>query len=258
MRFMASRPKPSEVTVEPCVRLRSCGVARAIPSLAQIAAIALCSLKIGPPRGPAKTKPGASSPAIKGRAAAGSQTRWLAPFLVPGQMSAMGSPGICHQPSTTCSRLILATSPGRWPSNKIALSALALTGSMPSSACQNCGSSDADKTRSRLRVGLLSISLHGLAVARPSLIAQVKTAEIAALVWLATTGAVIFAIILLDVAARDRCHLQLAPAGQGETTDQGIALSPCLVVLLGVLLNVFAGEIGKRASPALSLLFAAG
>jgi len=59
---------------------------------------------------------------------------------------------------------------------------------------------------------------------------------------------------LLDVAARDRCHLQLAPAGQGETTDQGIALSPCLVVLLGVLLNVFAGEIGKRASPALSLL----
>ena len=115
---MASRPKPSAVMVLPWVRRRSCGVARSTPSLAQIAAHRGVEAS---DRAATRTgKHEAAGHAIVGQvgddacAALGNHTRWLAPFLVPGQPSAgTGSPGISHQPSTMCSRRMWLTSPGR-------------------------------------------------------------------------------------------------------------------------------------------------
>jgi hypothetical protein len=83
----------------------------------------------------------------------GSQTRWVWPFLVPGQPNlSSGKPGIVHQPSTMCSRRMWLTSPGLWPVSRITFRAEERTRPAESNALQNLGTSESDKTRSRLRV----------------------------------------------------------------------------------------------------------
>ena len=150
----------------------------------------------------------------------------LAPFLVPGQPSAgTGSPGISHQPSTMCSRRMWATSPGRWPVSRIIFSAVPATRPASSNAAQNCGTSVSDKTRSRLLVGLRSTSLQGLAAESSSFIAQEKIADAAAKL-IGHDRRLDPGHHRLDVGARDRRRLQLAPARQQVAAHQGVGLLP--------------------------------
>ena len=82
-----------------------------------------------------------------------------------------------------------------------------------SNADQNFGTSLSDSTRSRLLVALRSTSLHGLAARISSFTAQLKTAETAASVWLATIGASIRPIMARTSARAMLAACSLAQRG---------------------------------------------
>ena len=90
------------------------------------------------------------SPPAVSCAAPGSQTRWVAPFLVPGQPSAgTGAPGIVHQPSAMCSRSHVFDFARTLAGEQDHFQRRALKQPASSNAAQNFGISPSDKTRSR-------------------------------------------------------------------------------------------------------------
>ena len=91
-------------------------------------------------------------------------------------------------------------------------------------------SSASERTRSLSLVGFLSTSLHGLTATISCRIAQLKIADAAASVWLATIGASIREHHGSDIGAGDGGGLELAPARQqmaGRVSARPAATTCC-------------------------------
>ena len=213
IRSIASRPKPSPVILVKQVRLRSCGVARSIPSSATSCRINSALDLAG----------------LTGEMALDQTQRrlrqrdpWSLPFLVPASHP-RGLPGNCHHPRR-CEPRMAATSPGLWPVRRISLSA---------------GSSSATASRPRIGenaltiIGRISINrLHGLIATISCLTAQEKIADAEASTWLATIGASILIIDGANVGAGDGARPSACPsAAAGGERTRALGLPPRLVVL---------------------------
>ena len=131
-----------------------------------------------------------------------------------------------------------ATSPGLWPVSRISFKA-------GSSLGHRTLISASDKIRSRSEVGFRSTPWHGLTATISCFTAQEKIARGRGQGLVGDDRGLDRGHHQPDVGAGDRVGLQLSPPGEEVSLHQALGLLPTLVVLLGVKLDVLAGEVGE-------------